>query len=91
MIEGAKFLADKLGTEVMQDDACQLIASMANVRLPLDHIPLEEQSKVALKLDFILLDDYDIAAAAFAYGERVWIRVAGESWITAIFTKAVHA
>ena len=88
---GAKFLADKLGTEVMQDDTCELIASMANVRLPLDHIPLEEQSKVALKLDFILLDDYDIAAAAYAYCGRIWIRVAGVSCITAVFDWTVYA
>ena len=91
VIEGAKYLSDKLGTEVMHDDTCELIASMANVRLPLDHIPAEEQSKVALKLDFILLDDYNIAAAAYAYDGRVWIRVAGQSCITAVFSSIGHA
>lgn len=77
VVAGAEYLANELGTEVMRSDSNELIAAMANVRLPMDDIPAEQQDKAFAAVYLRLLDDYDISAAAYKYCGKLYIRIAG--------------
>ena len=78
VVRGAEHIAQALGTEVMRAEGNELIAAMANVRLPLDDVPEDQQDKAFAAVYLRLLDDYNISAAAYKYCGKLYIRVAGE-------------
>ena len=78
VLQGAEHIAQALGTEVMSAEGDELIAAMANVRLPLDDIPPAQQDKAFAAIYLRLLDDYNISAAAYKYCGKLYVRVAGE-------------
>lgn len=78
VVKGAEYLAKALGTEVMRAGSNELIAAMANVRLPLDDVPASQQDKAFAAIYLRLLDEYNISAAAYRYCGKLYVRVAGE-------------
>lgn len=40
-------------------------------------IKVEDYAKIADKLDWLLIDDYNVSASLVAYDGKVWIRICG--------------
>lgn len=59
---------------------CRL-TSQANVRVPVPtHVELSKYANLADKITGRLMDDFNISATPFPYNDKLWIRIAGESW-----------
>jgi len=77
-IAGGKYLAELLGTSVMDPDG-ELTLNMVNVELP---IPGEVESTAVVRQIFIdvLLLQYQTAAATFKHNGKWWVRCSVQIW-----------
>jgi len=78
-LEGAALLAERFGTEVMQNEEKSMIACMANIRLPIPAaIDPDHHGKIAFSVFKRLLDDFNISVNVFPRNGQVWVRVAAQ-------------